>query len=304
MRLYITSYYQGEEYLCAMELKYLFDRDVKDGFFISEKAIDVNTSPFIKYSIDIICSTDTINEMVLFIKEKDIAYDFFKVKYIDTEEKMEFNEKHRIEGIIGYEIRGEASVHSPRITLGITRAYGKWIFGELKKNQGISRIHNKRPFQYSNALPTNIARAAVNIAKAGYIAPKIIDPCCGVGTVVMEGLSMGIDIKGIDINPKIVENAKENLKYFGYADVISEGDIHQVNNHYDSAIIDIPYGLLSVTTKEEQRNIIKSARRIADRLVLVSLVNMDEDLIDANFNVLDNCCVYKRDFKRYITLCE
>lgn len=302
--LYITSYYQGEEYLCAMELKYLFDMDVKDGFFISDKAIDVDRSPFIKYSIDISCSTDTLNELALFIKEKDIAYDFFKVKYIDTEGKMEFNEKHRIEGIIGYEIKGEASVHSPRITLGITRAYGKWIFGELKKNQGISRIHNKKPFQYSNALPANIARAIVNIAAAGYKAPKIIDPCCGVGTVVMEGLSMGIDIKGIDINPKIVDNARANLKYFEYADVIGEGDIHKVNSYFDSAIIDIPYGLLSITTKEEQRSIIKSARRIADRLVLVSLVNMDQDLTDANFNVLDSCCVYKRDFKRYITLCK
>lgn len=304
MRLYTTSYYQGEEYLCAIELRYLFNRDIKDGFFISDKALDVDRSPFIKYSIDIICSTDTIEELVKFIKEKDIAYDYFKVKYIDTEENMEFNEKHRIEGIIGYEIRGEADVRSPRITLGITRAYGKWIFGVLYKSQGISRIHNKRPYQYSNALPTNIARAAVNIAAAGYKSPKIIDPCCGVGTVVMEGLSIGIEIEGIDINPKIVENARENLKYFGYTDMIREGNIHEIKKHYDSAIVDIPYGLLSQTTREEQKGIIKSARRIADRLVLVSLVNMDEDLEEAGFHVFDYCCVYKRDFKRYITLCE
>jgi tRNA G10 N-methylase Trm11 len=120
----------------------------------------------------------------------------------------------------------------------------------------------------------------------------------------MEGLSMGLDIRGFDINPKIVENARENLKFFSYPDAISEGNIHEAAEHYDTTIIDIPYGLLSITTKEIQRSIIKSARRIADRMVLVSLVEMNDDISDAGFEITDRCCVYKGDFKRFITVCR
>lgn len=303
MYLYSISYYAGEEELCSMEIKYLLNVEVKGKFFLSEKYIDVNRSPFIKYMIDIKLCTDTLDEIVDIIKKENISYDNFKVKYFDTEEDMEFNEKHKVEGIIGYVINGAANVKNPDIMLGVTRAYGKWIFGEYHGNKGIWKEHNKKPYQYSNALPANVSRAVANIAASLCHNPKIVDPCCGVGTVVMEGLSMGLDIRGFDINPKIVENARENLKFFSYPDAISDGNIHEITEHYDTAIIDIPYGLLSITTKEIQRSIIKSARRIADRMVLVSLVEMNDDISDAGFEITDRCCVYKGDFKRFITVC-
>ncbi len=304
MYLYSISYYAGEEELCSMEIKYLLNVGVKDKFFLCDKYIDVNRSPFIKYAIDIKLSTDTLEEIVEIIKRDKISYDNFKVKYFDTEEDMDFDEKHRVEGIIGYDINGAANVKKPDIMLGVTRAYDKWIFGEYQGNEGICKVHKKKPYQYSNALPTNISRAVANIAASLCDNAKIVDPCCGVGTVVMEGLSMGLDIRGFDINPKIVENARENLKFFSYPDAISEGNIHEITEHYDTAIIDIPYGLLSITTKERQQAIIKSARRIADRMVLVSLEEMNDDIAYAGFEITDRCCVYKGDFKRFITICK
>ena len=40
----------------------------------------------------------------------------------------------------------------------------------------------------------------------------MIDPCCGIGTVVIEALEQGIDIKGYELVYKIGMNAK--LKFF------------------------------------------------------------------------------------------
>jgi tRNA G10 N-methylase Trm11 len=304
MYLYNISYANGEDKLFQMEMRALFDFIPEKKYFFRDDYFDVNRSPFIKSCIDIKLVSDSLEDMINQIKEENISYDEFKVKYIDTEGDMEFNEKHRVEGVVGYVINGYANVHSPEIILGLTYANNKWILGEYLKNDSIWRIHNNRPRQYSNALSTKISRAIVNIAAGKDIKARIVDPCCGIGTVVMEGLSMGVDIRGYDINPKVVEGARENLKYFDYSIKVEEGDIREIKERFDAAIVDIPYGLLSITTKELQREIIKSARRISDKFVLVSLDDMDEDLKDAGFVIIDKCTVLKRDFKRHITLCR
>jgi tRNA G10 N-methylase Trm11 len=302
MYLYSISHANGEEELFKMEMKYLFNTNPNRKYFISEFYIDVNRSPFVKTCIDIKFTTDTLEEMVDRIKSQEISYDNFKVKYIDTESNMEFNEKHRIEGKIGYVIKGYAKIHDPEVMIGITHAEGKWIFGEYLINNAIWKHHNNRPCQYSNSLPTKVSRAIVNIVAGRDISTKVIDPCCGIGTVVIEGLSMGVDIKGYDINPKVVEGAKKNLCFFGYEDVISEGDIKEIQGKYDAAIIDIPYGLVTRTTSEIQSGIINSARRITNKLVLVSLDEMDREISTAGFSIVDKCTVLKGVFKRYITI--
>jgi len=48
---------------------------------------------------------------------------------------------------------------------------------------------------------------------------------------------------------------------------------------------------------------LKTARRIANKMVLVAFVNMDEELRLAGFTIVDQCQVNKRKFKRYITVC-
>lgn len=304
MFLYYATYYSGEEYIYKMETKYLFGLIPQEKFFFSEKNIDINRSPFVKSCIDIKVVKDSLEEIVSFIKENKVSYNDFKVKYFDTDDSMEFNEKHRVEGIVGYVVQGEACVRHPEIILALTRVNNKWIFGEYKKSNSIWRIHKERPYQYSNALPTNISRAIVNIATGENNYLRLVDPCCGAGTVVMEGLSMEVNIEGFDINPKIVENAKENLRFFNYPDVIEIKDICEIDEHFDVAIIDIPYGLLSITTRELQKSIIKNGRRIADKMILVSLDTMEEDLKEAEFKIIDRCEVFKGDFKRYITICE
>lgn len=304
MYLYSISFAFGEDKLFEMEMKALFGRVPENKYFFREDYFDVNRSPFLKSCIDIKLISDSLEDMVSQIKEKNISYSEFKVKYIDTESNMEFNEKHRVEGVVGYAINGYANVHSPEIILALTYVNDKWMLGEFLKNETKWVMHNNRPRQYSNALPTKISRAIVNIAVGPDMETRVVDPCCGIGTVVMEGLSMGANIRGYDINPKVVEGARDNLKYFDYPERVEEGDIREINEKFEAAIVDIPYGLLSITTKELQREIISSARRISEKFILVSLDDMDEDLIDAGFTIIDKCEVLKRDFKRYITLCR
>ena len=77
----------------------------------------------------------------------------------------------------------------------------------------------QKPEMYSTALSTRDARAIVNIAAPFPEGLKIIDPCCGIGTVLVEAMSMGIAIEGRDVNKRVVWGSRINLRHFGF-----EGD--------------------------------------------------------------------------------
>lgn len=47
------------------------------------------------------------------------------------------------------------------------------------------------PIPFSNSLDIRLARTLINIAGENDISKTIIDPCCGMGTVVLEGLALG-----------------------------------------------------------------------------------------------------------------
>lgn len=80
--------------------------------------------------------------------------------------------------------------------------------------------------------------------------------------------------------------------------------MHDIEEHFDVAIIDIPYGLYRPITAGEQLEIIKTARRIANRLVLVTFENMDEMIRDAGFELTDKARVSKGQMVRYVNVCE
>ena len=80
--------------------------------------------------------------------------------------------------------------------------------------------------------------------------------------------------------------------------------MNTITDKFDAAIIDLPYGLFSSTTLKEQVDIINSARRISNRLVILTFEDMDKHLLSSGFNIVDRCDVSKGKFKRFVTICE
>lgn len=306
MFVYNLKYRDNEKDICLMEMRHLFNEDIKSKYFINSLYVDPDISPFIKGCINVSLQGENLDEVISKIISQNVSYENFKVKYIDIEKNMEFNEKHKIEDKVGYEIKGEAELHEPDVVLGITKLNGVWFFGEYKKNNNYCNIHDVKPYYYCNALPTKFSRAAINILIGRDRDKKIIDPCCGIGTTVVEALSMNLNIKGYDINPDIVSRAKSNLKYFDMPEnAVSLKDMFSIDGKWDAAIVDLPYGVFSISSIEEQRNIIKKVSTIADRMIIASIENFDADIENDGFKVIDSCSVEKRsDFKRLLTLCE
>ena len=302
--IYVANYPPYEKELYKMEMKSLFKNDIEEKYFFSDIWFNPSRSPFIKEALKVIYEGDSVEEICNKIKEENLSYDDFKVVYVKAEEKnTTYEERLSSLRAVGFVITGEPDIHNPRVRIGISKIEDRWYFGEYEKNDFQWHIHDKKPYSYSNSLGLKLARALVNIAGGNDFNIKMVDPCCGVGTVVIEGMSMGFNIKGFDINKQICSNARRNLEFFGYNDVVKGMDIKDIEEKFDVAIIDLPYGLFTPIRPSEQMDIINSARKIADKLILVTFEDMDEFVYNAGFKIIDRCKVSKGKFIRYISIC-
>ena len=303
--LYFINYQDNERELCKMEMRCLFNREINEKYFFSDIDINVSKSPFIKSKIKIIYSDESLDRIVIKIKEDNLSYDDFKVSYVKSEQgDVQYEDRLEATRKIGFVVNGYPDMHKPRNPLAVTKINGLWIFGEYERNDFKWQKHNDKPYSYSNALGLRMARALVNIAMKDNEEGTLIDPCCGVGTVVIEALDLGIKVKGCEISKQMAYNARENVEFLGYLrDTIVCYDMHKIKDKYDSAIIDIPYGLFSPVTLEEQKAIIHTARNICEKMVIVTFEDMEKFIVEAGFSVIDKCVVPKGNFKRHILVC-
>lgn len=301
---YTINYPELEADLCRLELRTLFGIEPSEKYFFSTIDFDASRSPFIKEKIKVERIGDDFEDLLQTLTEHAYPMDQFKVIFVRPEASS-FGYRARLSamGQVGHLVKGYANLKEPNAFLGLTEVDGRWIFGSYERNNCLWHKHNDKPNTYSHSLHFRVSRALVNLAMGHDLQQKLIDPCCGVGTVLLEALSMGIKVRGVEINPLVARNARQNLSYFGYPNILTLGDMHEISEMFDVAIMDIPYGLLTPITKEEQQAMICTARRIARKLILVTFENMDQQISQACFQVLDRGTVTKGSFVRYIHLC-
>ncbi|GGH13436.1 methyltransferase [Paenibacillus segetis] len=268
--------------------------------------IDPSRSPFISMRLDVLLSGDSLDEIRLAVKSLDLGEATFKVLYIKHGDKISYEEQRNVERLVGMNITGKADMRSPDVTYGILSSGGRWIFGQCHAAEAVWLRHKDKPQNYSTGLSTPVARALANIAVPQPRGIKAIDPCCGMGNVLIEALSMGIDMVGMDINPLAIKGARMNLRHFGYNDatLVRIGDMNEVEQSYDAAILDMPYNLCSVLSVAERIQMLSSLRRFSARSVIVSSELLDRDIQQVGLCVIDQCTITKGTFIRNVWLCQ
>lgn len=305
--IYPYACHENESELCRMELRALFGQAPgRSSYIDSSLKIEANRSPFISMRVDVMFEGKSLEEIIS--KAANISLDgsSFKVLYLKCGHKCSYEEQRLLERQIGARIQGKADMRQPDITFGILSYDGGWLFGVCHPANSIWQQHKHKPQNYSTGLPVAVARALVNIAMPEPRGQRMIDPCCGMGSVLIEALSMGITIVGCDINPLAIRGARINLRHFGYNDdeLVSIGDMNEIQDHFDAAILDMPYNLCSVLPHDEKLRMLGSLRRFSDVSVVVSSEDLGPDLLDIGFRIQDYGQVAKGTFIRHVWVCH
>lgn len=307
--IYTYVHHKDEYDLCRMEMRAFFGIDSPSNYLFSDIEIDPSRSPFIQERLEVYCEGDELSDIKKLVKEINISSTTYKVDCLNKMDigetkKIHHPERRLIEREIGLCIEGNPDLDHPEVVFGLISIDGCWYFGKTMKSESIWRRHIHKPNSYSTALSTRVARAVANIAVPHPKNIRAIDPCCGIGTVLIEALSMGIDIVGRDISPLVCKGARENIDYFGLNTVVTFAPIAEVTEHYDVAIIDLPYNIYSHISSDQQLDILRHARRIADRVVIVTIETIDDIIEKVGFVISDRCIAKKQTFLRQVLLCQ
>lgn len=307
--LYTYAWQTNEQELCHLEMRAMFGFDVASNILLASKKIEPSRSPFIRSRLDVLYEAEKVKDIALFAQQLVLGAGTFKVVCLNKFDlgdiqKIQQHERHQVEREIGLCIQAEADLVKPDIVFGLVWHNNRWYFGNYVEGEAIWLKHQQKPEMYSTALSTRVARAVANIAIPNPLGIRAIDPCCGIGTVLVEALSMNMDIVGRDINPLVAKGSRTNIAHFGLQGEVLMGDIAQITGSYDVAIIDLPYNLFTHISVDSQFTIIKSARRIAKRVVLVTIETIDNMVNEVGFEIIDRCVVKKGTFERQVLVCE
>lgn len=297
--------------LCRMEQRALFGVEAPEGWLSSSRLIEPGRSPFIRQRLFVRKRAASLEELIAAADGWSMGEHTFKIRYVKTGGSgFDYDACRLIERRVGAVIRGKAEMRHPAVVLGVACADGIWHLGELAENPAVWLAHQNKPRSYSTALSTRTARPLVNIAlpwpEPELAGKTLCDPCCGIGTVLIEALSMGIAAFGSDVNPLAVQGARANLAYFGYSDAVKLCDIAGVRGAYDAVIVDLPYNLCSKSSREEQLAMLRQAAGLSGRVVIVTTEAEDLDGLvrEACLLVEDSCRMPKGKLVRRILLCH
>ncbi len=303
--LYFINPRRDQEQLCRMEMKSIFGVDITTKLYFSDTYINPKRSVYIKGYIDILYQFKDIEKMKQKAIDDNLSFEKYKIRYHKSSDHVKYDTWIHALKVIGSNIIGEFAIQDPLIDLVMTRINGVWIFGKFTKGNEEWMERISKPINYSHALEVKLAKSIMNIAINNDFNLTVIDPCCGIGTVVIEGLEMGVNIEGYDFNRNVVKHANQNLQHFGFKPIIKHKDIHHINKQYDVAILDIPYGQFSFISLDDQISLIKETRRIADKAIIVTMEDMSDLIIKCGFRIEEKCELAKSNaFSRFIFVCR
>jgi len=147
----------------------------------------------------------------------------------------------------GVEISGVAVKKQKLRELVVVAEKRKFLLGETFWGQDFE-LWNKKDYRRPCAdikkgmLPPKVARMMVNLGLAVFadFSDKVLlDPFCGVGTILAEGMQRGLDVVGIDLSNEQIKKTRKNLAWFKKEfDLDSEFKLYRADAVRVSEIVD------------------------------------------------------------------
>lgn len=300
--LAICSRAPGNELIAAECEALTGTRPGLDGLAACNTVARVPQAAYLLFGMQVIASGDNIQALISGLTQQSYTSEGFSIKYYPYPERVSIHQREAIIAVADA-IRGNPDLDHPQHRFLIVESVSGFYLGEILAQSDRSyEKHDRKPYRTSSSLPSQMARALVNLA---YPARTIIDPCCGTGSILLEACATGVKAFGMDRNPRMVGMTRKNILHFGYEADVQRGDARQVSQPAYAVITDLPYGL---TLDHEASNIQAILHQMA-RLAPLGIYIDDQDisawLLEAGYHrvVVYRVCK-RRDMIRYIHRAE
>ncbi|MEK6757604.1 MAG: methyltransferase domain-containing protein [Nanoarchaeota archaeon] len=97
---------------------------------------------------------------------------------------------------------------------------GVFYFGKIVERcdyEALEKRDMEKPVRRESlSISPRLAKILINLSQAKK-GGKLVDPFCGIGTIIQEALIMDIQAIGIDNDPEAIQGAKKNLEWKGFS---------------------------------------------------------------------------------------
>jgi tRNA (guanine10-N2)-dimethyltransferase len=297
---YHYSYEDGEQAIAQTLYQLLFPNQAYQSHFFSHQTYHPDYCVHLHYRIDILVQGDTIE--TLLNNSQTLNLSTYHLKYLIIGQEFDYPTRLAITKQIAQALPGIGTLDNPDQELYWGFHQNQWFIGTKLDNQYPYKLHKHRPHQYSNSLPTRLCHSLMVLVDQYFTHPKIIDPCCGVGTLLVEALLNNQQITGYEINPLIASHGNANLVYFNLPPVIKNQDMLSSRDTFDLVILDIPYGLYNPYEYQSQLLLLQHCPRLAPYLLLISIEEPSILLQQLGYQPIMQTSITKGKFTRLITL--
>jgi tRNA G10 N-methylase Trm11 len=263
-------------------------------------AVDISHSAYLRHCVAVEAQGADLVELVADCHRAGLAYEGFHLEVFRPPPRQVVNGQE-VTREVANAITGRPDLSHPRVTLAVVVSDQGWCCGRLVsvgRNRWLQGM--ERPHHFSSALPQRMARALANLVAGP--GQALIDPCCGIGTVVMEAADAGVIAFGSDHNGRMLHFLAVNLEHFGLPRRLFRADARQLTGHFDGAVLDLPYGRNLIGDLPLWRELIAPLRQAARRSVVVAPTLLTQPLGELGFRVVRVARVPKGGLTRYIHL--
>ena len=270
-----------------------------DGVAFCRSIALVPRAAYVHTGLRLIARAGSLPDLLQVVKGVDFQAENFRIEYSClTRQKRVDSRQAAID--LANVIRDYPDLDNPRHRFLLVEREHELCFGEIVAEADRSyRQHDAKPYRTSASLPSQVARALVNLVSPP--AQSILDPCCGTGSILMEAQALGLEARGVDWNPRMVGISRKNLAHFGYRAEIILADYREVKREAEAVIADLPYGRFMHEDQQDIRDIILHTLAVAPLAVFVLGEDHSPWLKEAGYGDVEVFQVRKhKEFSRFV----
>ena len=299
MHLYLTARSEPERHLIEAECIAITGVAPDErGIALTEVEADVSRAAYIKLCIKVIICASDLSDLYDQLDRIGLSSEQFRVSVVKYPRRLPLHSQ-QVMHQVGARIAGNPNLSTPNtVFLVVATEEEIWLGEVLSESTGSWNEHSQKAHLYSSSLPTRLARAMVNLAASP--GDRMIDPCCGSGTILIEAASIGIKAVGCDINPKMAAASVENLRYFNLSSLVLIADARNIKGSFDAVVTDLPYGRNCPADEQLCYEILQNLRELAPKAAIVTSENMTDPLLQIGYDIKQVIAVPKAHLTRYI----
>ncbi|NOZ20476.1 MAG: hypothetical protein GXP25_05235 [Planctomycetes bacterium] len=217
----------------------------------SDRVGDISRAAFTAFGAEEIARAESLDDLREKVREAALDLPDFRIEVVKIPGRLRDNSLD-IQRRIAEVMVSRPDLLNPKQRLVAIRTETLFRFGRIVTEASTDWGRPlDLPERCSRSIPDRIGRAMVNLAASP--GDRILDPCCGAGTIPIQAMQVGIETDASDINFKMVGATNLNLARLGYPPCAEVADLRERKGRWDAVVTDLPYGWFG--HEEEHRQV-------------------------------------------------